>query len=82
MPTALDSDMPSAELRAHVQALAQAAGQPITPAKAQRIAKRIKAGDFNPRLLTYADPTAEEAVWNVLHPKHAQKGEAPPHHKR
>lgn len=66
MPTILNSSTPTAEIRAHVRALAEAAGQPISEAKAQRITKRIKVGDFDLRIRTYADPTAHEAIRNVL----------------
>ena len=38
----------------------------LSPSKAGRIAAKIQRGDFDPRVLQYADPTGETACNRVL----------------
>lgn len=49
----------------------QAKGQHLSVSQARRLALRVRRGDFNKdpelaRVISYADPTGERAVGNVL----------------
>lgn len=90
MPEALEAGE-FAALRRSIQDLAKAHGLRLTGRPAEKAARAwlIQTGRSRPpasvadlaRVVSYADPTGEDAVWNVLNPGR-EKEDAPPRHKR
>jgi hypothetical protein len=58
----LDPDQSKSSLMAQLLELSPE----MSPSRAGRLAAKIQRGDYSPRILQHADPTAERACNNVL----------------
>lgn len=64
-----DRSAAKADIRDELLRLAVSAGEPLSRARADKLADKFKRGLFDPeleRVLQYMDPTGEEACSNVM----------------
>lgn len=69
----LDPSKSRGALMSELIALAEQNGQTLSVSRAGRLAERIQRGDYvadelHYLRLTYADPTGNEAAWNIDNP--------------
>jgi hypothetical protein len=64
-----DTTARKADIRDHLMILAADAGQPLSKARADKLADKFKRGTFDPalvRIIGWSDPTGETACNNVM----------------
>lgn len=65
----LDRSKTKNEISEALKDMASNAGQPLSDARADKLANKFKKGKYDPelmRVIQYSDPTGETAVRNVL----------------